>query len=107
MIIRQELQERSSLHLPPYARVARFTLAADEATRFKSALVKAKEESLIPPNTEILGPIPSGDKASLIISTPVADGEALIKTLHEFMRRRSAAKKLLPTMRIDPYSLSH
>jgi len=107
MIIHQELQERSSLHLPPYARVARFTLATDEATRFKSALLKAKDEGLIPSNTEILGPIPFGDKSSLIISTPVADGEALIKTLHEFMRRRSTAKKLLPTMRIDPYSLSH
>jgi hypothetical protein len=42
----------------------------------------------------------------LILSVDTSEGESLISTVHEFMRRRSASKKELPSLRIDPYSLS-
>jgi primosomal protein N' (replication factor Y) len=107
MAIHQELQERSELHLPPYSRVVIFTMETVEVVRFKNALLKAHEDGLVPQSTSILGPVPRGDKSSLILSTSVGDGDSLVTTLHEFMRRRSASKKSLPRMRIDPYSLSH
>jgi hypothetical protein len=50
--------------------------------------------------------VQASDKSALILTVDVADGETLLTTLHEFMRRRSAAKKVLPSLRIDPYSLS-
>jgi hypothetical protein len=77
-----------------------------EIIRFKSALLAAQEDGRIPASTKILGPIPSSDKSSLILTVDVAHGDELVSTLHEFMRRRSAAKKSLPSLRIDPYSLS-
>mgnify|MGYP000034059128 CR=1 FL=1 len=106
-MIHHELEERSQLNLPPYTRVVTFTMESNEVIRFKAALLKAQEDGLIPSSTKILGPVPRGEKASLIISVNVSEGDSLVSTLHEFMRRRSIAKKTLPSMRIDPYSLSH
>jgi primosomal protein N' (replication factor Y) len=77
-----------------------------EITRLKKALEAAKIEGRLPLSSRILGPIPEGDKASLIITADVESGEELIATIHEFVRRRSIAKKPLPSLRIDPYSLS-
>jgi len=105
--IHRELEERKSLNLPPYVRAALLTMEISEITRFKNALLTALEEGRIPASTKILGPIPAGEKSSLILTVDVAAGDEFVSTLHEFMRRRSAAKKKLPTLRIDPYSLSH
>ena len=104
--ISRELEERQQLGLPPYVRAAMLTMENAEITRFKSALLAAQEDGRIPASTKILGPIPSSDKSSLILTVDVAHGDELVSTLHEFMRRRSAAKKSLPSLRIDPYSLS-
>ena len=104
--ISRELEEREQLGLPPYVRAAMLTMESAEITRFKSALLAAQEAGRIPPSTKILGPIPSSDKASLILTVDIAHGDELVSTLHEFMRRRSAAKKSMPSLRIDPYSLS-
>jgi primosomal protein N' len=100
------LEERKSLALPPYVRSAHLTLETSEVTRFKNALLTALEEGRLPQSTRILGPVQAGDKSALILTVSVVDGESLLSTLHEFMRRRSAAKKTLPALRIDPYSLS-
>jgi primosomal protein N' (replication factor Y) len=104
--ITRELEERQQLGLPPYVRAAMLTMENAEIIRFKSALLAAQEDGRIPASTKILGPIPSSDKSSLILTVDVAHGDELVSTLHEFMRRRSAAKKSLPSLRIDPYSLS-
>jgi primosomal protein N' (replication factor Y) len=104
--LQRDLEERRNLSLPPYVRTAHFTLETSEATRFKSALSKAQEEGRLPQSTRILGPIPAGEKSVLILTVDIGDGETLLSTLHEFMRRRSATKKSLPVLRIDPYSLS-
>ena len=104
--LHRDLEERKSLSLPPYVRSAHLTLETSEVSRFKSALLAALEEGRLPHSTRILGPIQAGEKSALILTVDIADGESLLSTLHEFMRRRSAAKKVLPALRIDPYSLS-
>jgi hypothetical protein len=78
-----------------------------EITKLQAALMSAKEEKRIPSSTKIMGPITMGEKSALILTAEISDGDELVKTIHEFMRRRSAAKKPLPSLRIDPYSLSH
>ena len=77
-----------------------------DIARLKSALIAARDEERLPSSTKILGPVPNGEKSSLILSVDVAEGEKLLTTIHEFMRRRTASKKTLPVLRIDPYSLS-
>jgi primosomal protein N' len=104
--LHRDLEERKSLSLPPYVRSAHLTLETSEVSRFKSALLAALEDGRLPHSTRILGPIQAGEKSALILTVDIADGELLLSTLHEFMRRRSAAKKVLPALRIDPYSLS-
>jgi primosomal protein N' (replication factor Y) len=104
--IHRDLEERKSLSLPPYVRIAHLTMESSDITRLKSALLSSRDEGRLPASTKILGPIPSGEKSSLILSVDTSEGESLISTVHEFMRRRSASKKELPSLRIDPYSLS-
>jgi primosomal protein N' (replication factor Y) len=104
--IHRDLEERRNLSLPPYVRIAQLTMQNSEITRLKSALMASRDEGRLPATTKVLGPIPSGEKSSLILSVDISEGESLISTVHEFMRRRSASKKELPSLRIDPYSLS-
>jgi len=106
MAIHRELEERETLALPPYVRAVKLIMEPSEISRLQSALISARDEGRIPGETKILGPISTGDKSSLILTVPLETGEKLISTLHEFMRRRSVAKKSLPSLRIDPYSLS-
>jgi primosomal protein N' (replication factor Y) len=105
-VIRRELEERKQLHLPPFVRAISLTLDTSETTRLKSALEGARAEGRIPDSTKILGPIPEGEKSRMILTVDRDEGNLLVSTLHEFMRRRSASKKSLPSLRIDPYSLS-
>ena len=107
MAINRELEERQSLSLPPYVRAVKLIMEPSDISRLQSALTSAREEGRIPTETKILGPITIGEKSSLILTVPLEMGEKLISTLHEFMRRRSVSKKSLPSLRIDPYSLSH
>lgn len=105
--IARELEERATLTLPPYVRSIKLIMDSVEITRLEQALSQARDEDRIPSSTKILGPIHNGEKAALILTVDVAQGDELISTIHEFMRRRSVAKKSLPSLRIDPYSLSH
>lgn len=105
-LIASEMQERSNLSLPPFVRSALITIEAGEVERLKSALSIARDEGRLPSSVKILGPIPSGEKASLILTVEISAGSQLIAMVHEFMRRRSASKKSLPALRIDPYSLA-
>jgi primosomal protein N' (replication factor Y) len=104
--IHRELSERRDLHLPPYVRAVKLMMLESEIVRLKKALEVAASEGRLPTSTRILGPIPEGEKASLIITSSIDSGEELIATIHEFMKRRSIAKKALASLRIDPYSLS-
>ena len=104
--VHQDLEERKSLQLPPYTRTVVLSMKSSEIVRLKGALESAKSEKRIPISTRIFGPIQQGEKSSILLSVPAEEGEALVDTMHEFMRRRSIAKKDLPSLRIDPYSLN-
>ena len=106
-LIERELTERAELSLPPFVRCASMTMESTDISRLKSALESARQDGRLPQSVKILGPITSGDQSTLIISAALTEGDAMVSTLHEFMRRRSVGKKSLPQLRIDPYSLSH
>jgi len=105
-VLERELLERAELNLPPFTHTIELAMPRDEITRFKSALVKAQEEERLPGEVKILGPIGKGEISSLVLISQLQNHEEVDLLIHEFMRRRSLAKKTLPSLRIDPYSLS-
>ena len=105
-VLERELSERAELNLPPFTHTVELAMPKDEITRFKSALLKAQEEGRLPGNLRILGPIGKGELSSLVLICQMPHHQRVDFLIHEFMRRRSLAKKTLPSLRIDPYSLS-
>lgn len=105
-VLESELDERSTLGLPPFVHALELTLPKDEITRLKSAIVKASQEGRLPREMKILGPILKGERSSIVLTTEIANANEVNLLIHEFMRRRSATKKALPSLRINPYSLS-
>jgi primosomal protein N' (replication factor Y) len=103
----RELRERAELLFPPYSRSVTLDIDTAEAQTLKKALTKAIEENRLPMLSRILGPSqlkPGVDR--IVILAPIDVGDSLSTLLHEFQRRRSASKKVLASIRIDPYSLS-
>jgi primosomal protein N' (replication factor Y) len=105
-MLERELAEREDLDLPPFTHTVEMTMPKEEVIRFKNALLKAQEEGRLPVETRILGPIAKGDLSSLVLLSQLHNHEQVNLLIHEFMRRRSLSKKALPSLRIDPYSLS-
>jgi primosomal protein N' (replication factor Y) len=105
-VLERELSERAELNLPPFTHTVELAMPKDEITRFKSALLKAQEEGRLPGDLRILGPIGKGELSSLVLISQMPHHQQVDFLIHEFMRRRSLAKKTLPSLRIDPYSLS-
>jgi hypothetical protein len=81
-------------------------MAKDEVVRFKSAVIKARDDGRLPLDMKILGPIIKGENSSIVLTSETTRSDEVNILIHEFMRRRSAAKKALPSLRINPYSLS-
>ena len=107
LVSTKELQEREEASLPPYVRSVSLDIEVPEASTLIRALNKSREEGRLPKSTRILGPSSlSNGLARILLLTPLADGESLVTLIHEFQRRRSASKKKLASVRIDPYSLS-
>jgi primosomal protein N' (replication factor Y) len=103
----RELRERAELLFPPYSRAVTLDIDSSEAQVLKRALLKAIDEERLPRGSRILGPSKlKSDLDRIVILTPINEAESLSSLLHEFQRRRSASKKALASMRIDPYSLS-
>ena len=105
-MLERELAEREDLDLPPFTHTVEMAMPKEEVTRFKNALLKAQEEGRLPIEMRILGPIAKGDLSSLVLLSQLSNHEQVNLLIHEFMRRRSLSKKALPSLRIDPYSLS-
>jgi len=105
-ILERELVEREDLKLPPFTHTVELTMPKEEVTRFKSALLKAQEDGRLPSDLRILGPIIKGEKSSIVLLSKPSDSRSVNLLVHEFMRKRSLTKKTLPSLRIDPYSLS-
>ena len=107
LISRRELQERAEVSLPPFVRSISLDIDSAESATLVRALNKSRDEGRLPPSTRILGPSTLSSSAHrILLLAPLADGEALVLLMHEFQRRRSATRKKLATLRIDPYSLS-
>ena len=107
LISRSELQERSEVCLPPYVRAVSMDVEKSESASLMRGLEKSRDEQRLPKATRFLGPslLKNGNHRILLLA-PIEDGELFISLIHEFQRRRSAAKKALISIRIDPYSLS-
>jgi len=107
LISRRELQERAEVSLPPFVRSISLDIDSAESATLVRALNKSRDEGRLPGSTRILGPSTLSSSAHrILLLAPLADGEALVLLMHEFQRRRSATRKKLATLRIDPYSLS-
>jgi primosomal protein N' (replication factor Y) len=107
LLAQRELRERQEVHLPPYVRALSLDIAAGEVNQLIRGLEIARDEKRLPVDSRILGPVQlKGSLSRVLIMAPIDDGEALITFIHEYQRRRSAAKKTLATLRIDPYSLT-
>lgn len=107
LISRRELQERIEASLPPFVRSISLDIDSTESATLVRALNKSRAEGRLPASTRILGPSTLNTSTHrILLLTPLEDGEALVLLMHEFQRRRSATRKKLATLRIDPYSLS-
>ena len=107
LISRRELQERIEASLPPFVRSISLDIDSTESATLVRALNKSRDEGRLPASTRILGPSTLNTTTDrILLLAPLEDGEALVLLMHEFQRRRSATRKKLATLRIDPYSLS-
>lgn len=107
LLSQRELREREEVHLPPYVRALSFDGDSSEIPQILRGLHKARDENRLPSTARILGPIDlKSGQSRILIMAPVAVGEELVKFIHEYQRRRSASKKTLASLRIDPYSLT-
>ena len=107
LLAQRELRERQEVLLPPYVRALSLDIASAEVNQLIRGLAIARDEKRLPVDSRILGPIElKGSLSRVLIMAPIDEGEALITFIHEYQRRRSAARKTLATLRIDPYSLT-
>jgi len=107
LLSQRELRDRQEVSLPPFLRALTLDLPAKEIQQLARGLEAAQQENRLPLGARILGPIElKGAMARIIIMAPNEVGEVLVTFIHEYQRRRSAAKKSLATLRIDPYSLT-
>lgn len=107
LITRRELQDRKDVGFPPFARALTLDIDSSEAPGLSRALKSAQEQERLPSSTKILGPSQlSPGKSRFLLLSPLSDGESLVSLIHEFQRRRSASKKKLAQIRVDPYSLN-
>ena len=107
LLAHRELEERRETGLPPYAKAVSIDAAASEAQQIIRGFQAAKEDGRLPSALRILGPIQmKGELQRIVLLGPLEDSQSLVALLHEYQRRRSASKKSLLTMRIDPYSIT-
>ena len=105
-ILKRELQQREEVAFPPSVVSAVITLPSAQASGLVSGINKAISDSRLTKSTRVLGPTKIDSVLSkIVILSPLDSRSLLTGFLHELMRRRSIAKKLVATLRIDPYSL--
>jgi primosomal protein N' (replication factor Y) len=107
LLSQRELRERDEVNLPPFVRALSLDADSSEIPQLLRGLEIARNENRLPESSRILGPIDLKNAQSrILIMAPVSVGEDLVKFIHEYQRRRSASKKTLSSLRIDPYSLT-
>jgi primosomal protein N' (replication factor Y) len=107
LVSQRELRERQEVMLPPFSRAVTLDIDNSESQSLSKGLIKAQADGRLPKETKFYGPSKLKDGVDRIVAlTPLENGDSFIALLHEFQRRRSASKKTLASIRIDPYSLS-
>ena len=107
LLAHRELEERRETGLPPYAKAISIDVATNEAQQLIRGFHAAKEDGRLPSALRILGPIQmKGEMQRIVLLGPLEEAQSLVVLIHEYQRRRSASKKRLLAMRIDPYSIT-
>jgi primosomal protein N' (replication factor Y) len=107
LLAHRELEERRETELPPYAKAVSVDVAASEAQLLIRGFQAAKNDGRLPEALRILGPIQlKGEMQRILLLGPLEEAQSMVGLMHEYQRRRSASKKSLLTMRIDPYSIT-
>jgi primosomal protein N' (replication factor Y) len=107
LLAQRELREREEVQLPPYVRALSLEADSTEVPQLLRGLQSARDDNRLPLTSRILGPIDmKNNRSRILMLAPISDGEELVTFIHEYQRRRSASKKSLSTLRIDPYSLT-
>jgi primosomal protein N' (replication factor Y) len=105
-ILKRELQQREEVNFPPSVVSAVITLPSAQSSALVSGINKAVSDERLTEKTRVLGPTKIDSALSKIVILSPLDSRAMLTSfLHELMRRRSIAKKVDSTLRIDPYSL--
>lgn len=106
-MVRRELTEQESAHLPPYFRFISLEVEGKEALQLHAGMSQALESGRIPITSVIRGPYLQENLLSRItLTAPVSDAPLLVSFVHELQRKRSIARKSLLRIRVDPYSLA-
>ncbi len=107
LLAHRELEERRETGLPPYAKAVSIDVAGNETQQLIRGFQAAKEDGRLPRALRILGPIQlKGEMQRIVLLGPLDEAQSLVALVHEYQRRRSASKKSLLAMRIDPYSIT-
>ncbi len=107
LLAHRELEERRETGLPPYAKAVSIDVAGNETQQLIRGFQAAKEDGRLPRALRILGPIQmKGEMHRIVLLGPLEEAQSLVALIHEYQRRRSASKKNLLAMRIDPYSIT-
>ena len=107
-LLSRELREREQAELPPYVHAIVLEFASSESSDFVSGVKASISQGRVPNSTRILGPTQLDSENSRIILTVSRDqGQELFDFLVTYRRKRGLAKKSIPHMRIDPYTLTH
>ncbi len=105
-LVRREIDERQSAHLPPASRVATLTGEPDDLAQAVSGL-------RLPVGAEVLGPVPvEGTRDALdqqtvryVVRVPRSSGAALSAALGELQAQRSTRKLPHVRVEVDPAEL--
>ena len=107
LLSQRQLADRKDVLLPPFAKSVSIDISLTEVSTLIRGLEAAKSDGRLSANTRILGPTQlRGDLQRVLLLAPLDESKLLVSLIHEYQRRRSASKKTLLAMRIDPYSLT-
>lgn len=107
-LLMRELREREQTSLPPYVQSIAIELATTDTPLFINGIRSAVSQSRIPNGVRILGPIKlDGVNSRVVLTVPRKHGQVLIDFLSTYRRKRSASRKSIPSMRVDPYAITY
>ena len=107
LLSQRQLADRKDVLLPPFAKSISVDISSTETSILIRGLEAAKSDGRLSTNTRILGPTQlKGDLQRVLLLAPLDESQLLVSLIHEYQRRRSASRKTLLAMRIDPYSLT-